>query len=323
MIWFEIGVYGKSCLAIRLDYNKRRKRIMGQVMSKSRQDGAGVLGRHIDQYRKEGFCHLEGLIPPELIEATRQRLLEIIDQPPDWHRKRFFVLDPAEYRSTSDDPLAISIQRPSLEEPTFAALSEHLNLSQAMAKLLGGQVELYTDQIGIKHGWDQTEQGGRSYFHQDSWYWKIAPELGCNCWIPMQTVGKDSIALSVMPGSHTGWRLTPHESYFDDPPYFGWSSRDGYFAFKRHRVPLDQIDYSREVLVEMALAMDSSFPIIRGIEVNRIELTRPCYSMLSHINCRGVVHDSVKATVPKGKYLVDWHRFVPVVVSVSRLSLEW
>ena len=82
----------------------------------------------------------------------------------------FFVLDPAEYRSTSDDPLAISIQRPSLEEPTFAALSEHLNLSQAMAKLLGGQVELYTDQIGIKHGWDQTEQGGRSYFHQDSWY---------------------------------------------------------------------------------------------------------------------------------------------------------
>ena len=252
MIWFEIGVYGKSCLAIRLDYNKRRKRIMGQVMSKSRQDGAGILGRHIDQYRKEGFCHLEGLIPPELIEATRQRLLEIIDQPPDWHRKRFFVLDPAEYRSTSDDPLAISIQRPSLEEPTFAALSEHLNLSQAMAKLLGGQVELYTDQIGIKHGWDQTEQGGRSYFHQDSWYWKIAPELGCNCWIPMQTVGKDNIALSVMPGSHTGWRLTPHESYFDDPPYFGWSSRDGYFAFKRHRVPLDQIDYSREVLVEMA-----------------------------------------------------------------------
>ena len=48
--------------------------------------------------------------------------------------------------------------------------------------------------------------------------------------------------------------------------------------------------------------MDSSFPIIRGIEVNRIELTRPCYSTLSHINCRGLVRDSVKAAVPKGKY---------------------
>ena len=47
--------------------------------------------------------------------------------------------------------------------------------------------------------------------------------------------------------------------------------------------------------------MDSSFPIIRGIEVNRIELTRPCYSTLSHINCRGLVRDSVKAVVPKGK----------------------
>ena len=48
--------------------------------------------------------------------------------------------------------------------------------------------------------------------------------------------------------------------------------------------------------------MDSSFPIIRGIEVNRIELTRPCYSTLSHINCRGLVRDSVKVVVPKGKY---------------------
>ena len=64
--------------------------------------------------------------------------------------------------------------------------------------------ELFTDQIGVKHGWIDTEQGGCSYFHQDSWYWKIDPELGCNCWIPMQEVGKNAIALSVMPRSHIG-----------------------------------------------------------------------------------------------------------------------
>ena len=213
-----------------------------------------VTEQHIQQYRKEGYCHVEGLIPAELMANAWARVREIVDHPPDWKTGRFQVLNPEIYRATSGDPVPKGIQRPGLEEEVFATVAEHGNMANAMAGVLGGDVELFTDQIGVKHGWIDTEQGGCSYFHQDSWYWKIDPELGCNCWIPMQEVGKNAIALSVMPRSHIGWALVPHESYYDDPPMYRKTSVNGdetHEPFKRHRIPLNQIDYSDEVLVKM------------------------------------------------------------------------
>ena len=221
-------------------------------MNQAKLYGENMPTDYINQYRKQGFCLIEGLIPPALMEAAWKRVQEIIDHPPDWPSERFQVLNPTEYCSVSGHPLAQGIQRPSLEESVFAAVAEHSNLGQFMAILLDGEVELFTDQVGVKHGWIQTEQGGRSFFHQDSWYWKIEPELGCNCWIPMHKVGVDAIALSVMPGSHTNWVLTKHESYYDDPPMFSGSPKVGYRPFRRHRIPLDQIDSTKEVLVEMS-----------------------------------------------------------------------
>ena len=213
-----------------------------------------VTEQHIQQYREEGYCYVEGVIPRDLMAAAWQRVQEIVECPPNWGKGRFQVLNPKEYQASNGDPIPKGIQRPGLEEDVFATVAEHENLSNAMAGVLGGDVELFTDQIGVKHGWVDNEQGGRSYHHQDSWYWKIDPELGCNCWIPFQDVGKDAIALSVMPRSQVDWVLTPHESYFDDPPMFKKVRGEGggtFEAFKRHRIPLDEIDSADEVLVEM------------------------------------------------------------------------
>ena len=213
-----------------------------------------VIEQHIQQYREEGYCHVEGLIPVDLMEAVWKRVQEIVDCPPSWDKGRFQVLNPEEYQASNGDPIPKGIQRPGLEEEVFAAVAEHINMRDAMAAVLGGDVELFTDQIGVKHGWVDNEQGGCSYFHQDSWYWKIDPELGCNCWIPMQEVGKDAIALSVMPRSQVDWVLTPHESYFDDPPMFRKVRGEGggkYEAFKRHRIPLGGIDYADERRIDM------------------------------------------------------------------------
>ena len=51
---------------------------------------------YINQYQQQGYCLLEGLIPPALMEVAWQRVQEIIDHPPDWPSRRFQVLDPAE-----------------------------------------------------------------------------------------------------------------------------------------------------------------------------------------------------------------------------------
>ena len=140
-------------------------------MNQAKLYGENMPTDYINQYRKQGFCLIEGLIPPALMEAAWKRVQEIIDHPLDWPSERFQVLNSAEYYSVSGHPLTQGIQRPSREESVFAAVAEHSNLSQFMAILLDGEAELFTDQIGVKHGWIQTEQGGRSFFHQDSWYW--------------------------------------------------------------------------------------------------------------------------------------------------------
>ena len=159
------------------------------------------------------------------------------------------MLDPGRYTSEGGGPLPGGIQHPAGREEVFARIADHPRLTEAMAALLGGPVKRYTDQIGVKHAAVAEEQGSRSYFHQDSFYWKIDPELGCNCWIPLTEVGVAASALAVMPASHRGWRLIEHESYYDDPP-MGVREEDGFRPFKRHRVPPEQVDFAREKLID-------------------------------------------------------------------------
>ena len=203
---------------------------------------------HLRQYREEGWCLIEGLIPESLIEAARRRTMEVAQGLTDWPARHFQVLDPGRYKSDRGQPLPGGIQQPASQEEVFARVADHPGLARAMAALLQGPVERYTDQIGVKHAAVAEEQGARSYFHQDSFYWKIAPELGCNCWIPLTEVGADASALAVMPASHRGWHLVDHESYYDDPP-MGRMDDDGFKPFKRHRVPPDRVDFSRERLI--------------------------------------------------------------------------
>ena len=186
-----------------------------------------VTDRHLEQYRDEGYCLVEGLIPADLMADVWRRVEEVVAA------------------------LPAGIQRPATQEEVFRAVAEHANLAEAMARLLGGPVRLFTDQVGVKYGAIVEEQGGRSYFHQDSFYWHIDPALGCNCWIPMMDVAADAIALAVMPGSQRGWQLIEHESYYDNPPMGHVKDGEGFVPFKRHRVPLAEVDYAEEVLVPM------------------------------------------------------------------------
>ncbi|MBJ67947.1 MAG: hypothetical protein CME28_08070 [Gemmatimonadetes bacterium] len=82
------------------------------------------------------------------------------------------------------------------------------------------------------------------------YHWKIAPELGCNCWIPLTSVGTDANALAIMPKTHQGWQLVEHESYYDDPPW-GHIDNSVFAPFKRHRVSRKQVNFTHEMLIEM------------------------------------------------------------------------
>ena len=201
-------------------------------------------------YLDDGYCLKRSLIPLDLIAAARARVVEMIEDQPDWANRSWQVVDPAYKQNGKGQPFPIGIQRPALAEAVFDAVAHHPPLIAAAAELLGGDVELFTDQIGVKHGFISEEQGGCSYYHQDSFYWKIDPDLGVNCWIPLDNVNVDAIALGIKPGTQRGWELRPHESYYDDPAW-GKLTEEGFQAFKRHRIPLQEIDFSDEIIFPM------------------------------------------------------------------------
>jgi ectoine hydroxylase-related dioxygenase (phytanoyl-CoA dioxygenase family) len=207
-----------------------------------------VTPEHLHQYQEEGYTLVRGLIPPAEMEVAWKMLLNFEAGEHDWPEEYFQFAEPARFRNAKGGKLAFGVQLPSKHSEDFRRIADHANLQAAMASLLGGPVARFTDQCAIKSKIITTPQAGQTFFHQDSYYWHIDPSLGCNCWIPFQEVGRDAIALAVMPGSQKGWKLLEHEQYYDDPPFYGGRSPTPY---KRHRIPAAAIDSSKEVLVPM------------------------------------------------------------------------
>lgn len=201
-------------------------------------------------YQEQGYCFGKNLIPVDVTAAVRTRVHEMLENRPDWAEKSWQDIDPARARNSKGQPYPIGIQRPEAFEEVFRTMAHHPNLAAAMSQVLGGEVRLFTDQIGVKHGFLNEEQGGRTYYHQDSYYWKIDPALGCNVWIPLDVVGKDAITLAVKPGSQKGWKLEEHEGYFDDPKP-GKVEGQHFTPFKRWRIPAAKVDASDEILFPM------------------------------------------------------------------------
>lgn len=198
----------------------------------------------LQQYKDEGYTVVRGLISAEEASRVRNRLMELLDGNHDWPVGHLHVLDPAKYRAPNGKFLPVGVQRPSTREKVFRDVAYHPRLQAVMEQLLGGPVKLFTDQALIKN----SKIDGQSFYHQDSYYWHIKPELGCNSWIALDEVGKGAIALAILPGTHRTWTLTPHEEYFDEPTFHNdYNGR----AFKRYRIPLNRVDFSKEVLLPM------------------------------------------------------------------------
>ena len=196
------------------------------------------------QYEHEGYTTVDGLISPDEAAAVRNRLMELMDGGHDWPDLHFQVLDPGKFRNKKGGFVPVGVQRPARQEAVFREIADHDNLQAAMSQILGGHVKRFTDQALIKH----REIDGHSFYHQDSYYWKIEPGRGCNAWIALDEVGVDASALGILPGTHRDWTLTTHERYYDEPNYH--AARTGE-AFSRLRIPTDGLDLSGEVVLPM------------------------------------------------------------------------
>lgn len=213
-----------------------------------------MYAEHVAEYREKGSTLIRGLYDSSELAPLREYMEEMTEEGAhydDWPPGCLFVADPQQVRGSTGNPVVGSLQNPSGENDMFAKVSRDPKLVGAMEALLGGAATLYTDQTIMKLKCNSgPEDGGRSFYHQDAYYWRnIPPMAGCNCWVALDHVGKDNIALAVMPGSHGDSSLHEHESYYDE---IRFSNPGTPSNTPRFRIPDDQVDYSREVLCPMA-----------------------------------------------------------------------
>jgi len=240
--------------------------------------------QQLRQYREEGYTVVRGLVSREEAARVRARLIELLHGDHDWPDSHFQVLDPSRFRNAKGGYIPIGVQQPALREQVFRDIADHPHLQSAMRKLLGGPVKRFTDQALIKNA----AIDGQSFYHQDSYYWHVEPERGCNAWIALDGVDRGAIALGIMPGSHLDWKLVPHEQYYDEPGFHNAATGE---AFQRWRIPFDRIDFSKEVLLPMEpgdAAFFTNFTWHRA-EPNRSGMDKCAYAIAYVLTANGNV----------------------------------
>jgi ectoine hydroxylase-related dioxygenase (phytanoyl-CoA dioxygenase family) len=193
-------------------------------------------------FLRDGYCLLRDLVPKELLAAARERVCVMMEEQPDW-AVQWQILDPSRATNGKGEPLPIGIQGPASREAVFDRVARHPSLEAVASSLLGGPVTMATDQLIVKHGFIHEEQGGASFYHQDSFYWHLEPGTGLNAWLPLDDVGPNNIGLVIKPGSHLDWQLLPHEKYTDQPKW-GHMKGGTFESFDRLRIPAATIDFS-------------------------------------------------------------------------------
>ncbi len=205
----------------------------------------------IRQYQEDGYTVVPGLVSEAETAPVRKRLIEIRDGDHDWPDSHFRVMNPEEIKNKRGGMLPVGVQKPARQEAIFRTIADHPNLQSAMAQLLGGPVQRYTDQAIIKN----KERDGQSFYHQDSFYWKLPPKQGCNAWIAFDNVDKNASALGILPKSQSSWQLIEHERYLDEPNHYRGGTKE---VSPRLRIPTDQIDFRKEVMLPMSVG-DAAF----------------------------------------------------------------
>src|ERR1043166_3407125 len=105
----------------------------------------------LQQYKGEGYTVVRGLIARAEAARVRDRLMELLEDQPEWAKNHFQVLDPTRFRNAKGQTIPLGVQLPAQQEQVFRDVADHPRLRSAMAQLLGGPVKRLTDQALIKH----------------------------------------------------------------------------------------------------------------------------------------------------------------------------
>ena len=197
------------------------------------------------RFQRDGYCVVRGLYTLEEVKPVRDRLEEFYEgkHTYGWPNEHLRSFDSDDRDTAGGNYRSGSLQRPASIEETFHTFAYNPKLIVVMEQLLGGAVKLYTDQTIFKPG---AIKAGRSFYHQDGYYWRLKPGACINAWVALDEVDRGTIAMGFMEGSQRDWRIARHEEYWDEVRPSGGKEGQQY---KRKRIPLDAVDESKDLLI--------------------------------------------------------------------------
>ncbi len=159
--------------------------------------------RHLDQYRRDGYCVVERGIPAEHLELLRagsQQSIDAVHAEMDRRGTDTVDLNHRGRRYFSGHP---SLTNPTLFDFIYSPLMEGV-----CRQLLGQDVNVFWEQYVVK----AAEKGDGFAWHQDSAYVAHEHEPYLTCWCALDDMTVENGTISVLPftrAPHGGTRL-PH-----------------------------------------------------------------------------------------------------------------
>lgn len=167
-------------------------REMGQLTSSlpKLDSRYNVSAEQIAAFKRDGHVLLQNLASPEEIEPYRQ----LISKRVMGDEKAKVPLD----ERTAYAQAFLQITNLWEESPDIARFVMAKRFARVAAELMGVKgVRLYHDQALYKEA-----QGGRTFWHQDQYYWPIASPKTITLWLPMVDVPIEKGVLTFASGSH-------------------------------------------------------------------------------------------------------------------------
>ena len=173
-----------------------------------------LTSEQLEAYRRDGYIVVEGLVPPEEVEALRNRLREYthdgrplgsirVQIEPRIQRGELKVNHPGDGIRKVDGLVQ--------GDDLFRKLGLNENIVGIITQILGPDIKMFRNSLLMK----PPEVGSQKGWHQDSPYWPIEPMELCSCWFTLDDATAENGCLAVLPGWHKKGPL-PHIHVTDD-----------------------------------------------------------------------------------------------------------
>ena len=168
----------------------------------------------LEAYHRDGYIVVEDLVPPDEVEALRNRLSEYthggrplggieIQIEPQVTRGELKVDHPG-------DGIR-KVGRLVQEDDLFQKLGLNDNIVRIIEQVLGPDIKMFRNHLLMK----PPAVGSQKGWHQDSPYWPIKPMALCSCWFAFDDARAENGCLAISPGWHKKGPL-PHAHVTND-----------------------------------------------------------------------------------------------------------